>query len=218
MPKLEESLIDKLTPRPQVREKALALLRTVHSKTGPGTGYDIGEAKIGLPAICAYIASKRYARPVSLHAFFSSNAYRGKYTSAGYPDVTEDVAQRASCLAPRLFASTLRTVKAALHAPKTPTGSPSKSRTDDDPTAYAALIKEHKIGQPLRVESWMKEAHAALIALPRFQQKYASHVVDSGMDVRIAVFFWVCRTIKVRGSNRVVYVFCLPTPSLSFPA
>jgi hypothetical protein len=61
MTKLEESLIDKLTPRPEVRENARALLRTVHSKTGPGTGHDIGEAKIGLPAICAYIASKRYA-------------------------------------------------------------------------------------------------------------------------------------------------------------
>jgi hypothetical protein len=59
MPKLEDSLIDKLTPRPEVREKARALLRTLHSKTGPGTGHDIGEAKIGLPAICAYIASKR---------------------------------------------------------------------------------------------------------------------------------------------------------------
>ncbi|KAI9443437.1 hypothetical protein H4582DRAFT_1924658 [Lactarius indigo] len=175
MPKLEESLIDNLTPRPEVREKARALLRTVHSKTGPGTGYDIGEAKIGLPAICAYIASK----------------------SAGYADVTEDVAQKASCLAPRQFASTLRTVKAALHVPKTPTGSPSKSKTGVDPIAYAALIKEHKIGRPLRVESWMKEAHAALVALPRYQQKYASHLADSGIDVRIAVFFWVCRTIKI---------------------
>ncbi|KAH9168723.1 hypothetical protein EDB89DRAFT_2231672 [Lactarius sanguifluus] len=152
MPKLEESLIDNLTPRPEVREKARALLRTVHSKTGPGTGYDIGEAKIGLPAICAYIASK----------------------SAGYADVTEDVAQKASCLAPRQFASILRTVKAALH-----------------------LIKEHKIGRPLRVESWMKEAQAALVALPRYQQKFASHLADSGIDVRIAVFFWVCRTIKI---------------------
>ncbi|KAH8989113.1 hypothetical protein EDB92DRAFT_906280 [Lactarius akahatsu] len=175
MPKLEESLIDNLTPRPEVREKARALLRTVHSKTGPGTGYDIGEAKIGLPAICAYIASK----------------------SAGYADVTEDVAQKASCLAPRQFASTLRTVKAALHVPKTPAGSPSKSKTDVDPIAYATLIKEHKIGRPLRVESWMKEAQAALVALPRYKQKFASHFADSGIDVRIAVFFWVCRTIKI---------------------
>ncbi|KAH9002826.1 hypothetical protein EDB86DRAFT_3073958 [Lactarius hatsudake] len=175
MPKLEESLIDNLTPRSEVREKARALLRTVHSKTGPGTGYDIGEAKIGLPAICAYIASK----------------------SAGYADVTEDVAQKASCLAPRQFASTLRTVKAALHVPKTPAVSPSKSKIDVDPIAYATLIKEHKIGRPLRVESWMKEAQAALVALPRYQQKFASHLADSGIDVRIAVFFWVCRTIKI---------------------
>lgn len=70
MPKLEESLIDKLTPRPEVREKARALLHTVHSKTGPGTGHDIGEAKIGLPAICAYIASKRYASYLSFTRFF----------------------------------------------------------------------------------------------------------------------------------------------------
>ena len=81
MPKLEDTLIDKLTPRPEVRENARALLRTVHSKTGPGTGHDIGEAKIGLPAICAYIASKRYATS-SLHASFLSNAHRGKHTSA----------------------------------------------------------------------------------------------------------------------------------------
>jgi hypothetical protein len=60
MPKLEEILIDRLTLRPEVREKARVLLRTIHSKSGPGTGYDIGDAKTGLPAICAYIASKAY--------------------------------------------------------------------------------------------------------------------------------------------------------------
>jgi len=60
MSKPEEALIDRLTLRPEVREKARVLLRLVHSTTGPGTGYDIGEAKTGLPAICAYIASKRY--------------------------------------------------------------------------------------------------------------------------------------------------------------
>jgi transcription initiation factor TFIIIB Brf1 subunit/transcription initiation factor TFIIB len=60
MPKLEEELIDKLTLRPEVREKARVLLRTIHSNSGPGTGHDIGDAKTGLPAICAYIASKAY--------------------------------------------------------------------------------------------------------------------------------------------------------------
>ena len=201
MPKLEESLIDKLTPRPEVREKARALLRTVHSKTGPGTGHDIGEAKIGLPAICAYIASKRYARCFSTRFFFLPGVHRVNHVSAGYADVTEDVAQKASCLKPRTFASTLRTIKAVLLVPKTPAKSPSKSRTDVDPTAYAALIKEHKIGQPLRVESWMKEAHAALVALPRYQHKIAPHVAGSEADVRIAVFFWVSQTIKVRSAD-----------------
>ena len=70
MPKPEANLIDKLTLRPEVREKAHALLRLVHSKTGPGTGYDVGEAKAGLPAICAYIASKRYALYVTVYAFY----------------------------------------------------------------------------------------------------------------------------------------------------
>lgn len=83
MPKLEESLIDKLTPRPEVREKARALLRTVHSKTGPGTGHDIGEAKIGLPAICAYIASKRYARCFSTRFFSLPSVHRVKPCQCG---------------------------------------------------------------------------------------------------------------------------------------
>jgi hypothetical protein len=76
MPKPEEDLIDRLTPRPEVREKARALLRTVRSKTGPGTGYDIGDAKSGLPAICTYLASKTYAR-VSPPPPFSKSSHRG---------------------------------------------------------------------------------------------------------------------------------------------
>jgi hypothetical protein len=69
MPKPEEDLIDRLTTHPDVREKARSILRAMHHKTGPGTGYDIGDAKSGLPAICAYIASKRYVR--LLYASFS---------------------------------------------------------------------------------------------------------------------------------------------------
>lgn len=53
----------------------------------------------------------------------------------------------------------------------------------------------------------MKEAHAALVALPRYQHKYASHVADSGTDVRIAVFFWVSQTIKVRSADLGVLHF-----------
>jgi hypothetical protein len=74
MPKPEEDLIDRLTTRLEVRKKARMLLRSVHSRTGPGTGYDIGDAKSGLPAICAYIASKRYA--LFTHFFISREFHR----------------------------------------------------------------------------------------------------------------------------------------------
>jgi hypothetical protein len=118
------------------------------------------------------------------------------YISTGYADITQEVAQKASCLAPKTFVSTLRTVKTALLA----SSSPSKAAGGDeiDPTAYATLISKHRIGQPLRVERWMKEAQAALVALPRFQRDSASRPAESGAEVRIAVFFWVCRAIKVR--------------------
>ena len=119
--------------------------------------------------------------------------------SASYADVTQEVAQKASCLAPKTFSSTLRTVKTALLASnKTPNGSPSKANNDTDPMAYATLIGEYKIGQPRRVEKWMKEAQAALVALPRFRHDFASLITESGTEVRIVVFFWVCRAIKVR--------------------
>jgi hypothetical protein len=119
--------------------------------------------------------------------------------SAGYADVTQDIAQKASCLAPKTFTGTLKTVKAALiPSNKTPNGSPSKSGGVIDPTAYATLISEHSIGQPRRVEKWMNEAQAALLALPRFREDYASRFTESSAEVRIVVFCWVCQTIRVR--------------------
>ena len=89
-------------------------------------------------------------------------------------------------------------------ASKTPDASPTKSGNQIDPTAYITLIGEHKIGQPLRVESWMKDAQAALTALPRYRQNFASRLSESGPEVRIAVFFWVCRAIKVRNADNKV--------------
>lgn len=199
MPKPEEDLIDRLTQRPEVRKQARALLLAVRSKTGPGTGYDIGDAKSGLPAICTYIASKGYAQNVPIHAFYLSRAHCVQYVSANYADITRDVAQKASCLAPKTFVSTLKTVETALRpSNKTPNESPRKSGEDTDRTAYASLISDCRIGRPKRVEKWMKEAQAALVALPRFQRDFASRIAESGAEVRVAVFYWVCRTIDVR--------------------
>lgn len=41
------------------RHYAERLLRIAEVKTGPGSGRDLGEHSVGLPAICAYIASMR---------------------------------------------------------------------------------------------------------------------------------------------------------------
>jgi hypothetical protein len=62
----------------------------------------------------------------------------------------------------------------------------------------------------------MKEAHSALVALPRYQRRLASHLADSGTDVRIAVFFWVCQTIKVRSANLGVPCFAYQHVSPAF--
>jgi hypothetical protein len=80
--------------------------------------------------------------------------------------------------------------------------SPSKYGNEIDPAAYITLISEHNIEQPLRVEPWMKDAQAALTALPRFRQEFASRLSESGPEVPIAVFFWIFRAIKVRNAKK----------------
>jgi hypothetical protein len=144
----------------------------------------------------------RSSRPGGTHCCLPlrvllSFAHRGECASSGYADINEEIAQKASCLAPKTFAITFRTIKSVLNAPRKRNSSPSKTIDEHDPTAYATLISEHKIGQPVRVESWMKETQAALVALPQFQRDFSSRLTESGAEVRTAVFVWVCKAIKV---------------------
>ncbi|KAI0263982.1 hypothetical protein BC834DRAFT_884865 [Gloeopeniophorella convolvens] len=158
MSKLEESLINRLTPRLEVRRDAHEMLRTVHARTGPGKGYDVGEGKTGVPAICAYLASK----------------------NAGYSEITSEIAQKASCLAPKTFQSTMRTVKAVLLASK----------------ASESSVK-HQIGRSSRVEAWLQQAQETLLSLPKFKHDFSARLTASSVEVRTAVFFWVCQVIKI---------------------
>ena len=48
------------------------------------------------------------------------------------------------------------------------------------------------------LKKWMEGTQAALVSLPRFQLDFASRLTESSKEVRVAVFFWVCRTIQVR--------------------
>ena len=169
-----------------------------------------------------YLRSAHTSRPRGTHrippiyAFSFSRAHFVGCVRANYADVTQEVAQKASCLAPKTFASTLKIVKTALASNKTSNGTPSKSSEVIDPTSYATLIGEHKIGQPLRVKKWMEEAQAALVALPRFQRDFASRITESDKEVRVAVFFWVCRAIKVRTRFNIGTPFLLTLLTLPF--
>lgn len=42
--------------------KAKSILHTVSIKTGPGTGYDLGQGASGFAAVCAYIAAEQLRR------------------------------------------------------------------------------------------------------------------------------------------------------------
>jgi hypothetical protein len=175
MPKLEKVLVDRLTLRLEVREEACVLLRAVHSKTRPGTGYDIGEAKACLPVIYSYIASKAYVLILPYIyicvCFFFSSVDLWTWISLGYADITEEVTQKAPCLTRKTFASTLKIVKTAMLASK-------KQRPRLDRLRHAHQRAQAEIGQPLRVKSWMKEAQAALAAFSRFRQDFASYLRD----------------------------------------
>lgn len=60
MSRPQEQQIRKLCAKRETISKARELLHSASVRTGPGTGYNLGEGKSGLPAICAFIASQEY--------------------------------------------------------------------------------------------------------------------------------------------------------------
>ena len=59
MSRLEISALKRLTNKPETQSQAVVLLNAAKLKTGPGTGFVLGEGATGLPAICAYLASEQ---------------------------------------------------------------------------------------------------------------------------------------------------------------
>ena len=52
-------LLNNMNLNPETLELATSILREASVKTKPGSGFELGPYTTGLPAICAYIASKR---------------------------------------------------------------------------------------------------------------------------------------------------------------
>ncbi|KAI0080653.1 hypothetical protein K474DRAFT_1672428 [Panus rudis PR-1116 ss-1] len=133
--KPEKATLARICSRGDTRVRAELLLQSAKMKTGPGTGYDLGEARSGLAAICALLASEEL----------------------GNGDVNEKLAQTTSCLHPKVFANALKTVRSSLNA-----GSNQRSKQTDRLT-YETLIRRMKIGRAALMQAWMQKAEKILI-------------------------------------------------------
>ncbi|KAF5377882.1 hypothetical protein D9615_006679 [Tricholomella constricta] len=112
---------------------ALAVLRLAQQKTAPGSGYELGPHRTGLPAISAYIASRR----------LNNN------------DVTRNNAQVASCLKASDFEKALFTVEAAIGGTRRSRG--SKDIYETLIKTYAPTIDRQQF------LDWMAAVNRALI-------------------------------------------------------
>ncbi|KAH8117102.1 hypothetical protein DFH11DRAFT_1505462 [Phellopilus nigrolimitatus] len=88
----QNQLLLRLCGKEETLKDAKELLNIAKTKTGPGSGHHLGAGAVGLPAICALLASQR----------LSNN------------DVVEQVAQQASCMNSKQFHAALNTVRTAL--------------------------------------------------------------------------------------------------------
>lgn len=109
--------------------------------------------------------------------------------------MTEQIAQAASCLKPKLFKTALNTVKGALSAAAkakaaAAAASPSKAART---VTYNALLGEKKIGRKGMVLGWMQDAERALMANREARRRFTSY--DA---VTVAVFCWTCQLMGVR--------------------
>ncbi|KZT27443.1 hypothetical protein NEOLEDRAFT_1240380 [Neolentinus lepideus HHB14362 ss-1] len=158
----EDKTLRALCHKPETLAKARTLLRTAKAKTRPGSGHELGDGIIGLSAICAYVASLELDND----------------------DVTESVAQITSCLAPKIFANTLNTVRAVL------------TSSDFDATnkvKYEDLIVTHKVLKGDLVVGWMNEAEETLLKSGEVRIKSKA---DETL-VKCSVFYWTAQVLSL---------------------
>lgn len=159
----QEQQIRKLCAKRETISKARELLHSASVRTGPGTGYNLGEGKSGLPAICAFIASQEL----------------------GNGDVSEKIAQTASCLKPILFKTTLKTVRSVLAT------ADAQTEEDTEPLTYEYLISENKLGRKLFVEGCMKDVEKSLVATDMLPLEF-----HPPADIlTVTVFCWTCTNL-----------------------
>ncbi|KAG6830577.1 hypothetical protein H0H92_016028 [Tricholoma furcatifolium] len=113
----QDDLLRNICQSEETFQKAQSVLRIAQQRTGPGSGFELGPLKAGLPAICAYIAS----------------------SNLNNTDVTLNNAQVASCLKKSDFNWALNVVQNAMEDRE---DSPRKTRTKVD--AYDVLLQRYQ--------------------------------------------------------------------------
>ncbi|TFK62487.1 hypothetical protein BDN72DRAFT_903191 [Pluteus cervinus] len=130
-------LIRRLCRQEETVEEAQSIYRIAQVKTGPGSGYDLGPHTTGLPAICAYIASKRLKNT----------------------DVTRQSAQQASCLKAADFEKAFYTVEAAIGG--------ARKRGPVELTYEGLIEKYSIPMAAERLVPWMQRAELALMQVDK---------------------------------------------------
>ncbi|PBK97329.1 hypothetical protein ARMGADRAFT_634829 [Armillaria gallica] len=129
-------LFNRLCDDIETRETAKEIYRLANAKTRPGSGFDLGALRTGLPAICVYIASIR----------LKNN------------QISRASAQQSSCLKPSDFDKGVAAVESALG-----TGTSRRSRSNTD-GFYQNLIEEYELTPIAQlVTSWVRRTESVLV-------------------------------------------------------
>ncbi|KAH9922848.1 uncharacterized protein BXZ73DRAFT_91561 [Epithele typhae] len=179
MSRPHHQLLKQLCHDENLFKKAKETLHTASLKTGPGSGYVLGDGGSGLPAICAFLTAQ----------------------DIGDTDLSEKVAQNASCLKPRVWKTTLAIVRSALEAAAAAEAASKKAART---VTYQALAVQHRLGRKDVVVKWMQEAERALMSNTEVRRRHGS-AYDA---ITLAVFSWTCEQIGPQTAKKV------DTPSL----
>jgi hypothetical protein len=194
MAHLHDSQLNRFGLEPERLQLAKSLLHTAQLRTGSGSGHELDKGAAGLPAICAYIACKRYVRTAKILVAQLTENSRLNST-----EVDLKSAQTASCLRSHLFKKTLEKVESVLkespaESPRIAApSSPQKSR----PNAYTKLLETHKFRRNVDVLlTWLVDAEKALLTSGELRANEIKKLKDSQL-LSCAVFGWTCAVFKV---------------------
>ncbi|KLO06637.1 hypothetical protein SCHPADRAFT_1002244 [Schizopora paradoxa] len=161
-----DAQLRKIVTKEETLEHAREILSLARVKTGPGSGRNLGPSAVGLPAVCAFLASERL----------------------GNNDVPEELAQKASCLAPRNFQSVVNTLRTAL-------SDTLRRRSNTRRVTYEAICQENFIMNGDAVH-WMNIVEKELEKTGKLEDE------DVPLEaVRCAIVSFTCKLLGIKGGS-----------------